>query len=406
MGSQDEMEALKNEIEMRAEAFRTAHGRRYMDSDVQGTDPAWWALLVRYREMGQEAAAVLQAGVELREGGCKFFIRRRRRYCTSMAQVGNPDGLCSEHAEETARVTPSFPELPGGSEVATSKHKKNMGRTPKHMLNPFRCPGQTAAPAWSAVYSDLSKPLLLDVGCARGRWVRDLAAGTTVRLELDGQTFNFCGNELYAPLVEAANAANDAAADAAPAAEKNLHFVSANAMTSLRSLELPNLHTVCIQFPDPWIKKKKRRVVSPALVSTLADLLPPGGQVYLSSDYFALALEMRAAFLGHGAFRLTRLPTVSVIPGNPTAAAQLEEARRRASPAVDADAGEAAGSQSVVHAARQSMRALPSVVTWLDAGTRPEVRWLEDRPFVLGTERDQVCEVHWRPSWRALLVRL
>ena len=245
-----EMEALKNEIEKRAEAFRTAHGRRYMDSDVEAADPAWWEMLTRYRAMRKSEAAGQAAGVELREGGCRFFIRRRRRYCTSMAQVGNPDGICSEHAEETARVNPSFPELPGGAEVATSKHKKNMGRTPKHMLNPFRCPGQTAAPAWSEVYSDLSKPLLLDVGCARGRWVRDMAAGSTVRLELNGQTFNFCGNELYAPLMEAANAANDAAALAAPDAERNLHFVSANAMTSMRSLELPNLHTVT-KHPNP-----------------------------------------------------------------------------------------------------------------------------------------------------------
>jgi hypothetical protein len=33
-------------------------------------------------------------------------------------------------------------------------------------------------------------------------------------------------------------------------------------------------------------------------------------QVYLSSDYFELALEMRAAFLSHGAFMLARAPTV------------------------------------------------------------------------------------------------
>jgi tRNA (guanine-N7-)-methyltransferase len=276
-----ETQDLKVELERRAESFRAANGRRYVDTDVEA-DPAWWAVLCRYRELRKSQAASEAAGVELRDGGCRYFIRRRRRYCSSMAQVGNPDGLCSEHAEETARVTPSFPEykLPGGEAVATSKRKSNIARTPKHMLNPFRCPEETAAPAWSEVYSDLSRPLLLDVGCARGRWVRDMAAGSTVRLELNGQEFNFCGNELYAPLVEAANAANAAAVAASPpGVPRNLHFVAANAMTSLRSLQLPNLHTVCIQFPDPWIKKRKRRVVSHALVATLADLLPAGGQV-------------------------------------------------------------------------------------------------------------------------------
>ncbi len=39
----------------------------------------------------------------------------------------------------------------------------------------------------AAVSLRRSRPLLLDVGCAKGRWVEELAAQDAVRLELDGK---------------------------------------------------------------------------------------------------------------------------------------------------------------------------------------------------------------------------
>jgi tRNA (guanine-N7-)-methyltransferase len=189
--------------------------------------------------------------------------------------------LLTEHSSGSSagasKIVAVDPEPGLNIESGKGKRKSNMSRCPKHMLNPFKCPGAVPAPDWKSVFTNPCRPLLLDIGCAKGRWVEQLASESTVRLELNGQTFNYCGVELYAPLVEMANAnINREDHNSRP---KNLYFVAANINTSIKSLEFPFLHTVCIQFPDPWIKKRKRRVVTHALVAGLASVLPSGGQV-------------------------------------------------------------------------------------------------------------------------------
>jgi len=51
-----------------------------------------------------------------------------------------------------------------------------------------------------------------------------------VRLELGGKTFNYCGVEIYGPIVELANARRVGGASA----QGNLHYVHANIITSLK----------------------------------------------------------------------------------------------------------------------------------------------------------------------------
>jgi len=80
--------------------------------------------------------------------------------------------------------------------IHTHMHTHNMYRTPKYMLNPFKIRSPTESKDWSKVYTDLTRPLLLDVGCARGKWIYNLAKGRSVRLELDGKEYNYCGLEL------------------------------------------------------------------------------------------------------------------------------------------------------------------------------------------------------------------
>jgi tRNA (guanine-N7-)-methyltransferase len=219
-------------------------------------------------------------------GGCNYFIVRKQRYCSNMASVSNSDGMCISHSTFQYVTTSEYPRSPiqdDDTDLAKvsvkGKRKRNMNRCPKHMLNPFKCPESVVAPNWQEIYSDPTLPLLLDIGCAKGRWIEQLASGKVVLLEYNGRPFNYCGVELYAPLVEMANANILAARREDGELAMNLHYVAANINTSLRSLAFPALHTVCIQFPDPWIKKRKRRVVTPALVAALAAALPTGGQV-------------------------------------------------------------------------------------------------------------------------------
>lgn len=150
------------------------------------------------------------------------------------------------------------------------------------------------APNWSEIYPDLQRPLHLDIGCAKGDFVREMAKRVP--------DWNFLGLEIREPLVERALMKRDRDK------QHNLHFVFCNANNSLAPL-LSNwpdcpLQRVSIQFPDPWFKKRhqKRRVVQPALVDQLAELLPEKGWVWLQSDIEEVCLEMCDRFNENSAF--------------------------------------------------------------------------------------------------------
>lgn len=145
------------------------------------------------------------------------------------------------------------------------------------------------------VFADPAKPLFLDLGCARGRFVLKMA-------EADAAT-NYLGIEIREPLVKEANRI------ASEAKLTNLHYEFTNALLSLdKSLELLPagiLKTVTIQFPDPWFKKKhaKRRMVTPDLAKTVVSHLAPDGLLFIQTDIDFLAEEMFEIFRGIGGLR-------------------------------------------------------------------------------------------------------
>jgi tRNA (guanine-N7-)-methyltransferase len=86
------------------------------------------------------------------------------------------------------------------------------------------------------------------------------------------------------------------------AARRNLgdrvHSVFANMSVDLpRLFPAERVRRFFLNFPDPWFKRKqhKRRVITPALVEALRERLCPGGEVYMASDIFDLALDAMAA---------------------------------------------------------------------------------------------------------------
>ncbi|MEE3715438.1 tRNA (guanosine(46)-N7)-methyltransferase TrmB [Tumidithrix elongata RA019] len=149
----------------------------------------------------------------------------------------------------------------------------------------------TPPPNWEEVYDDWSKPLSLDIGCGRGRYLLQMAERSP--------DWNFLGLEIREPLVKEAIAAKQ------ELHLTNLHYLFCNVNVSLSNL-LPQgkIHQVTIQFPDPWFKRRqhKRRAVQPDLVETLAKLLIPNGQVLLQSDIYAVAREMLKVFEANGNF--------------------------------------------------------------------------------------------------------
>ena len=145
-----------------------------------------------------------------------------------------------------------------------------------------------AVPNWQDIYASSQQNLHLDIGCARGKFLLEMA-------QLYPET-NFLGIEIRQPLVTAANQARD------ELNLVNLHYLFGNMNSSakvlLQSLPANILKTISVQFPDPWFKKRhnKRRVVQPELVEVLIEHLADGGQVFLQSDIEEVANQMRDRF--------------------------------------------------------------------------------------------------------------
>ena len=141
-------------------------------------------------------------------------------------------------------------------------------------------------PDWQEIYLKYDLPLHLDIGCARGEFLLKMA-----QLEPE---INFLGVEIRQPLIIEANQEKTALE------LTNLHYLFCNINVAADKLlkSLPPLHSITIQFPDPWFKRKhmKRRVVQPELVEILVDHLVDGGKIFLQSDIKDVAIEMRDRF--------------------------------------------------------------------------------------------------------------
>jgi tRNA (guanine-N7-)-methyltransferase len=155
-----------------------------------------------------------------------------------------------------------------------------------------------AVPDWSQIYGNVSRPLHLDIGCARGKFLLQMTP-----LQPD---WNFLGVEIRESLVIEANQQRDRLA------LNNLHFLFGN-MNSTPLLFLNSLPAtltrVSIQFPDPWFKQRhsKRRVVQPELVTALGEVLSLQGQILLQSDVELVAQEMSDRFLENPRFQKTHI---------------------------------------------------------------------------------------------------
>ena len=145
-----------------------------------------------------------------------------------------------------------------------------------------------------SVFAEADRPLLLDIGCARGRFLLKMAEARPA--------WNYLGIEIRHPLVNEANRI------ACEAGTTNLHYEFCNAMLWLGRLliHMPAgiLQAVTIQFPDPWFKKKhaKRRMVNEEMVETIATHLGPDGRVFVQTDIEFLADEMFELFRNDSRF--------------------------------------------------------------------------------------------------------
>ncbi len=151
------------------------------------------------------------------------------------------------------------------------------------------------------VFADPALPLHLDIGCARGRFLLEMARQIS--------DTNFLGVEIREPLVDDANAIRD------EEQLGNLHYEFCNASFDLgvllRNLPAGTLKTVSIQFPDPWFKKRhaKRRMVKDRMVETITDHLSDDGLIVFQTDIDFLAEDVIEKFEDTGEYSASDIDT-------------------------------------------------------------------------------------------------
>ena len=131
-------------------------------------------------------------------------------------------------------------------------------------------------PSLTQIFDDPKKDLHLDIGCAAGEFLFDLALLNT--------NWNYLGIEIRERLVKQAKL------KVQEREIKNLYFVFGNAGNIFNDLQnkliIKNAKSISFNFPDPWFKKRhyKRRVIQPELVNLLSNTLQKGSFIFIKTD--------------------------------------------------------------------------------------------------------------------------
>ena len=131
-------------------------------------------------------------------------------------------------------------------------------------------------PSLIEMFSDSKLNLHLDIGCAAGEFLFDLALINT--------TWNYLGIEIRERLVK------NAKLKVQDREIKNLHFLFGNANNILNDFQskfiIKNLKSLSFNFPDPWFKKRhyKRRIIQPEFIKILSNSLQKGTLIFIKTD--------------------------------------------------------------------------------------------------------------------------
>ena len=131
-------------------------------------------------------------------------------------------------------------------------------------------------PSLIEMFGDPKLNLHLDIGCAAGEFLFDLALVNT--------NWNYLGIEIREKLVK------NAKFRVQEREIKNLYFAFGNANNILDDVQskfiLKNVKSISFNFPDPWFKKRhyKRRVIQPEFINLLSNSLHRGSLIFIKTD--------------------------------------------------------------------------------------------------------------------------
>ena len=131
-------------------------------------------------------------------------------------------------------------------------------------------------PSLIEMFDEPNFNLHLDIGCASGEFLFDLALVST--------SWNYLGIEIREKLVKTAKL------KVKKQKIKNLYFVFGNANNILNDVNskfiIKNVKSISFNFPDPWFKKRhyKRRVIQPEFINILSDSLQKGSLIFIKTD--------------------------------------------------------------------------------------------------------------------------
>ena len=150
-------------------------------------------------------------------------------------------------------------------------------------------------PSLSEMFGDSKLNLHLDIGCASGEFLFDLA--------LFNDSWNYLGIEIREKLVK------NAKLKVREREIKNLYFVFGNAFNILNDVQneliMRNLKSISFYFPDPWFKKRhyKRRVIQPEFINILSNSLQRGTLIFIKTDVKDLFDYMDCVILSNFYFK-------------------------------------------------------------------------------------------------------
>jgi len=131
-------------------------------------------------------------------------------------------------------------------------------------------------PSLTEIFGDPKLNLHLDIGCAAGEYLFDLALFNT--------SWNYLGIEIREKLVKTAKL------KVIEKEIKNIYFLFGNANNILNDVQskfiIKNLKSISFNFPDPWFKKRhyKRRLIQPEFINILSNSLQKGTLIFIKTD--------------------------------------------------------------------------------------------------------------------------